>query len=72
MVKKLLERFMKKLQKTNHKDFGIEKIIKRKWDKLYVKSKGYDNLFNSWIDKSHIMKWINTFLNHMNLLDWFI
>ena len=55
MVKKLLERFMKKLQKTNHKDFGIKKIIKRKWDKLYVKSKGYDNLFNSWIDKKVIL-----------------
>ena len=24
---------------------------KRKRDKLYVKWKGYDNLFNSWIDK---------------------
>ena len=46
---------MKKLQKTNHKDFGIKKIIKRKWDKLYVKSKGYDNLFNSWIDKKVIL-----------------
>ena len=38
----------KKLQKTNHTEFRIEKIIKRK---LYVKWKGYDDLFNSWIDK---------------------
>ena len=29
----------------------IEKVIKKKGDKLYVKLKGYDNLFNSWIDK---------------------
>ena len=26
-------------------------MIKRKSDKLYVKWKGYDNSFNSWIDK---------------------
>ena len=25
--------------------------MKRKVDKLYVKWKGYDNWFNSWIDK---------------------
>ena len=29
----------------------IEKLIKRKGDKLYVKWKGYDISFNSWIDK---------------------
>ena len=29
----------------------IEKVIKRKGDKLYIKWKGYDNSFNSWIDK---------------------
>ena len=39
------------LQKTNQKDFRIEKIIKKKGDKLYVKWKGYYNSFNSWIDK---------------------
>ena len=44
MVKKLLKRFYeKKLQKTNQKEFRIEKVIKRKGNKLYVKSKGYDN-----------------------------
>ena len=37
MAKNLLERFMKKkLQKTNQKEFRIEKIIKKKGDKLYV------------------------------------
>ena len=41
--------FMKKeLQKTNQKEFTIEKVIKRKRDKLYVKWKGCDNSFNSW------------------------
>ena len=38
------------LQKTNQKEFRIEKVIKRKGDKSYVKWKGYNNLFNSWID----------------------
>ena len=40
MVKKMLERFMKKkLQKTNQAEFIVEKVIKRKVDKLYVKWK---------------------------------
>ena len=43
--------YEKELQKTSQKECRIEKVIKRKGDKLYVKWKGYDNLFNSWIDK---------------------
>ena len=43
--------YEKELQKTNQKKFRIEKILKRKCDKLYVKWKGYDNSFNSWINK---------------------
>ena len=43
--------YEKELQKTSQKEFGIEKVIKRKGDKLYVKLKGYDNSFNSQIDK---------------------
>ena len=39
------------LQKTNQKEFRIEKVIKRKGDKLYAKWKGYNNLFNSWINQ---------------------
>ena len=31
------------MQKTNQKEFRIEEVIKRKGDKLYFKSKGYDN-----------------------------
>ena len=31
----------------------IEKIIRKKVDKLYVKWKVYDNSFNSWIDKKY-------------------
>ena len=35
----------KESQKTNQEKFRIEKIIKTKGDKFYVKWKGYDNLF---------------------------
>ena len=52
----IIEKFYEKeLQKTNQDKFRIEKVIKRKCDKLYVKWKGYDNLFNSWIDKKDIV-----------------
>ena len=47
--------YEKELQKTNHKEFRIEKVIKRKSYKLYVKWKGYNNLFNSWIGKKDIV-----------------
>ena len=51
---KIVETFHKnELQKTNQKEFRIEKVINRKGDKLYVKCKGYDNLFNSWIDQKN-------------------
>ena len=33
----------------------MEKVIKRKDDKLYVKWKGYDNSFNSLINKNNIV-----------------
>ena len=47
--------YEKELQKTSQEKFKIEKVIKRKGDKLYVKWKGYDNSFNSWIDKKDIV-----------------
>ena len=43
------------LQKTHQKEFRIEKVLTKKGDKLYVKWKGYDNSFNSWIDKKDIV-----------------
>ena len=39
--------YEKKLQNTIQKDFRIEKVIKEKVDKLYVKWKGHDNSFIS-------------------------
>ena len=47
--------YEKELQKTNQTEFRIEKVIKKRGDKLYVKSKGYDNSFNSWIDKKDLV-----------------
>ena len=47
--------YEKELQKTNQKEFRIEKVIKRKGYRLYVKWKGYNNLFNSWIDKKYLI-----------------
>ena len=43
------------MQKANQKEFRIEKVIKKKGDKLFVKWKGYDNSFNSWIDKKDLL-----------------
>ena len=51
MVKRLLSFYEKGLQKTTKDKFRIEKILTRKGDKLYVKLKGYDNSFNSWVNK---------------------
>ena len=47
--------YEKELQKTSQKEFRIEKAIKRKGDKFYVKQKGYDNSFISWIDKKDLV-----------------
>ena len=44
-----------KLWKTNQEKFRIGKKHKRKGDKLYVKWKGYDNSFNSWVDKMDLV-----------------
>ena len=51
----VLSFYEKKLQNTDQKEFNIEKVTKTKSDKLYVKWKGCNNSFNSWIDKSDII-----------------
>ena len=43
------------LQRANQEEFRIEKVIKKKGDKLYVKWKRYDNSFNTWIDKKDLV-----------------
>ena len=46
----------KELQKTSQEEFRIEKVIKRRGNKIYVKWKGYNNSFNSWIDKASLVQ----------------
>ena len=43
--------YKKELRKTNQKEIRVEKVIKRKAGKLFVKWNGYDSSFNSWIDE---------------------
>ena len=39
------------MKKINQQEFGIEKVIKKKGKDR----KGYDNLFNRWIDKKDLV-----------------
>ena len=49
--------YEQELQGTRQNEFRTEKVIKKKGDKLYVKWKGYNSSFNSWIDKKkHCIK----------------
>ena len=43
------------LEKTNKREFRVEKIIKRKVNKRFVNWKGYDHSFNSCTDKKDIV-----------------
>ena len=47
--------YEKEFEKSNQKEFRVEKVIKRKGNKLYVKWKGENSYFNSWIDKKDIV-----------------
>ena len=47
--------YEKELQKIDQQEFRIEKVIRKKADKLYLKRKVYDNSFNSWIDKKDLV-----------------
>ena len=51
--------YEKELQKTKNKteEYIIEKIIKAKNNKLFIKWRGYNNSFNSWINKKDIIKY---------------
>lgn len=41
--------YEKELQMTNHVEFRIERVRKRKGHRFHFKWKGYDNSFSSWI-----------------------
>ena len=47
--------YEKELQKPNQKEFILEKVLKGKDDKLYLKWKGYDISFYSWINKNDLV-----------------
>ena len=47
--------YEKELQKIVQREFSIDIVTKKKGNKLYVKWKGYDNSFNSWIDKKDLV-----------------
>ena len=59
--------YEKELQKTNQKEFRVEKVIKRKGHKLYVKWKVYNNSLTVGLIKKTYNKWVNIFKNQ-NLL----
>ena len=46
----------KEFQKTNQAEFKVEKIIKRKGDKLSVKQKDYDNSSITWLNKKDMVQ----------------
>ena len=45
IVGKFYKQRIAKKKKKNQKELRIEKVIKRKGNRLYVKTKGYNNLF---------------------------
>ena len=45
--------YEKELQKTSQEKIRIEKVLKRKGEKFYVKWKGHNNRFDLWIDKKN-------------------
>ena len=47
--------YEKEFQKIDQQEFRIEKVTKKKGNKVYVKWKGYDSSFNSWIDKNDLV-----------------
>ena len=47
--------YEKELQKPTQEKFRIDKVIKRKSERMLVKWKGHNNSFNSWINKKDIV-----------------
>ena len=48
------------MQKTNQEEFWVEKLIKSKCDKLFIKWKRYDDSFNSLIGQKDII-WMSEY-----------
>ena len=47
--------YEKEFQRTNQAECKIEKVLRRKSDKLCVKCHDYDNSFNNWINEKDIV-----------------
>ena len=47
--------YEKESQKIDQQELRIEKVIKKRGYKIYVKWKAYDNSFNSWIDEKDLV-----------------
>ena len=47
--------YEKELQRASQEKLRIEKVLKRKGDKLCAKWKGYDSRFNSWTDEKDLI-----------------
>ncbi|GFT84276.1 chromo domain-containing protein [Trichonephila clavipes] len=47
--------YEQELVRYDKKVYKIEKILKKKGNRLFVKWLGYSDDFNSWIDQSHIL-----------------
>ena len=52
--------YEKELQLTKNitGEYIIEKILKTNKDKIFVKWRGYDNSFNSWINRNTVTKYL--------------
>ena len=48
--------YEKEFQKTSQEEFRMGKVLKRKGDTFYVRWKGYDNRFNSSINKKDFIE----------------
>ena len=46
------------LTKNTIGEYIIEKILKTKNNKIYIKWRRYDSSFNSWIDKNTVTKYL--------------
>ena len=46
------------LSKNTNGEYIIEKILKTKDNQIYVKWRGYNSSFNSWIDKNNVTKYM--------------
>ena len=51
--------YEQELQKNKQDDlYTIKKILETDKDRIYVKWRGYDNSFNSWINKNNVAKYL--------------